>query len=116
MNWTRYTWAAFPKSHMDKGNSYELGPFASGSAPPVVAPFDFAAYGYGSCTAWATFLTSALKAVGVPARQVGSPCWNIGEFAGSATDNPNVSLCWSGGSPSSPGGKNLNNHNWVEYW
>merc|ERR1712224_960724 len=96
---------------------YELGPFASGSTPPVVAPFDFTAYGYGSCTAWATFLASALKSVGVPARQVGSPCWNTVEFAGLAVDNPNVSFCWNGGPPSGPfGGKYLNNHNWVEYW
>ena len=50
----------------------ELGPFAAGSTPPVVAPADFLTYGYGSCTAWAKFLANALRSVGVPAREVGS--------------------------------------------
>lgn len=114
MNWTAHSWADFPGS---KSNSYELGPFASGSSPPAISPFDFAAYGYGSCTGWAIFLTSALKAIGVPAREVGSPCWNTGEFAGLAASNSNVSTCWAGGRRGGPyGGKYLNNHNWVEYW
>mmetsp|Transcript_34628 Transcript_34628/g.77412 ORF Transcript_34628/g.77412 Transcript_34628/m.77412 type:complete len:234 (+) Transcript_34628:639-1340(+) len=114
MNWTRFQWKDYP-GRLD--NRLELGPFASGSTPPVVAPFDFAAYGYGSCTGWATFLTSALRAVGVPARQVGSPCWNTAIFAGPATENPNVSQCWAAGVNGGPaGGTYLNNHNWVEYW
>mmetsp|Transcript_96030 Transcript_96030/g.176474 ORF Transcript_96030/g.176474 Transcript_96030/m.176474 type:complete len:364 (-) Transcript_96030:3-1094(-) len=114
MKWTAHTWADFPGS---RSNTYNLGPFAPSSTPPVVGPFDFTAYGYASCTGWATFLASALKAVGVPARQVGAPCWNTAEFAGPATSNPNVSACWSGGPPDGPyGGKYLNNHNWVEYW
>ncbi|CAE8689458.1 unnamed protein product [Polarella glacialis] len=115
MNWTAFQWKDFPGK--SAGNTYELGPFASGTAPPVVSPTDFLAYGYGSCTAWAKFLASTLKALGVPAREVGSPCWNTGEFAGLATSNPNVSMCWQGGIPGAvAGGTYLNNHNWVEYW
>jgi len=115
MNWTSFKWADFPGK--SESNIYELGPFASGSTPPVVAPADFLLYGYGSCTAWAKFLSSALRAVGVPAREVGSPCWNTGIFTGLAESNINVSLCWQGGVSGGPvGGKYLNNHNWVEYW
>lgn len=60
--------------------------------------------------------------MGVPARQVGSPCWNSVyggmDFRGLAKDNTNVSLCWKGGVGSNKGvgGIFLNNHNWVEYW
>ena len=61
-------------------------------------------FGYGSCTAWASYLVAALKAVGVPAREAGSPCWNTGEFAGAAVNNQNVSACWSGGLPGGPSG------------
>ncbi|CAE7690328.1 unnamed protein product [Symbiodinium necroappetens] len=115
MNWTSFKWADFPGK--SESNIYELGPFASGSTPPVVAPADFLLYGYGSCTAWAKFLSSALRAVGVPAREVGSPCWNTGIFTGLAESNANVSLCWQGGVSGGPvGGTYLNNHNWVEYW
>lgn len=114
MNWTAFRWPASPRATT---NRYELGPFASGSTPPTIGPFDFTAYGYGSCTGWAKFLASALKAVGVPAREVGSPCWNTIQFAGLAINNPNVSFCWNGGRPDGPsGGVYLNNHNWVEYW
>lgn len=115
MNWTNFKWKSFHGG--SPGNVYELGPFASGSTPPVIGPFDFTAYGYGSCTAWAKFLISALKAVGVPARETGSPCWNTGEFSGLAHINPNVTTCWHGGPGGGPlGGKSLNNHDWVEYW
>ncbi|CAJ1383770.1 unnamed protein product [Effrenium voratum] len=113
MNWTSFRWPGYSGK---SANVYELGPFASGSTPPVVAPADFLLYGYGSCTAWAKFLASALRAVGVPAREVGSPCWNTGIFAGLATSNPNVSQCWQGGTSTQVGGQYLNNHNWVEYW
>lgn len=115
MNWTKFQWPSF---HGDsKTNTYVLKPFASGSAPPVIGQFDFTAYGYASCTGWSKFLASALKAVGVPAREVGSPCWNTGNFAGLAIHNDNVSACWGGGRPAGPfGGEYLNNHNWVEYW
>jgi len=115
MNWTAFQWTSF--GGRSPGNIYQLGPFAPGSTPPVIGPFDFTAYGYASCTGWAKFLASALKAVGVPAREVGAPCWNTAEFAGPATENPNVSLCWNGGRKAGPfGGKYLNNHNWVEFW
>lgn len=115
MNWTAFSWPDF-NGKATADNRYLLGPFALGSAPPVVAPTDFLAYGYGSCTAWSKFLVSALKAVGVPAREVGSPCWNTGEFSGLASANPNVSACWQAGANGESGGKYLNNHNWVEYW
>merc|ERR1740121_739138 len=116
MNWTARQWPDFP-GRRAPGNAYELGPFALGSTPPAVAPFDVVAFGYASCTGWAKFLASALNAVGVPAREVGSPCWNTVEFAGLARDNPNVSACWSGGRAGGPvGGKYLNNHEWVEYY
>lgn len=113
MNWTAFRWPGYSGKSI---GSYELGPFASGSTPPVVAPADFLTYGYGSCTAWAKFLANALRSVGVPAREVGSPCWNTGIFAGLATQNPNVSQCWHGGTREVSGGQYLNNHNWVEYW
>ena len=44
--------------------------WASSTAPPMVAPFDFLAHGWGSCTAWATMITYIARALGVPARQV----------------------------------------------
>ena len=114
MNWTAHAWPGYSGW---AANRYELGPFVSGSTPPVVSPADFALYGYGSCTAWAKFLASALKAVGVPAREVGAPCWNTGTFRGLAAENPGVADCWAGGPPGGPsGGAYLHNHNWVEYW
>ena len=65
-----------------------------------------------------------LRSVGVPARQVGTPCWNSAlggvNFTGSALDNPNVSKCWHGGAKHNGsmvfGNDYLNNHNWVELW
>lgn len=54
--------------------------------------------------------------MGIPARQAGTPCWNSGEFAGLAKENPNVTLCWHGGTATEVGASFLNNHNWVEYW
>lgn len=47
------------------------------------------AFHYASCTGEAILLVNALRAVGVPARMVGTPCWNDGV-----------------------GG----NHDWVEVW
>jgi transglutaminase-like putative cysteine protease len=103
-------------------SNYNLA-WSSSTSPPVTDPFAFAAYGYASCSGWATFITYMARAVGIPARQVGTPCWNqpLGgiDYSGLARDNPNVSLCWHGGigSPDgSVGGNYLNNHNWVEYW
>ena len=62
-------------------------------------------------------LTYVARSLGVPARQVGSPCWNsiYGDidFRGLASENANVSLCWKGGVGSKNGqvgGTFLNNH------
>lgn len=65
--------------------------FKSNSTPGVMAPLtETLARGYASCTGISIFLADALRAVGIPARVVGTPQWNI-----------------------STGG----NHNWVEvYW
>ena len=90
--------------------------WSSSTSPPIISPLDFVAYGYGSCTAWSTLLTYVARAVGIPARQVGTPCWNSGPFAGLATANANVSQCWHGGDATTSGGLFLYNHNWVEYW
>ncbi len=97
--------------------------WSSSTSPPIIDPFSFVAYGYGSCSGWATIVTYMAKAVGIPARQVGTPCWNQAygsmDYSGLAIDNPNVSICWNGGigSPDhTVGGIYLNNHNWVEYW
>ena len=62
-----------------------------------------------------------LRAVGVPARQAGTPCWNSEysgvDYRGLASENENVRLCWHGGSAArGHGGGFLNNHNWVEYY
>jgi hypothetical protein len=61
---------------------------------------------------------SARPALPTPS-QVGTPCWNSltpgADFRGLASANPNVSLCWEGGSAATGhGGAFLNNHNWVE--
>lgn len=62
--------------------------WSSSTSPPVLSPFDFAAYGYGSCTAFATLHAYAARAIGVPARVVGAPCWNGGDFAVSRPTSP----------------------------
>lgn len=142
-NWTGHAWADAPPP--PPGADYQLH-WSSSTNPPVVAPLDFVAYGYGSCTAWATLLAYAaqfcrnyraihrnaltpffrrlrytLRAVGVPARQAGTPCWNSEysgvDYRGLASENENVRLCWHGGSAArGHGGGFLNNHNWVEYY
>eukprot|EP01051_Picozoa_sp_SAG22_P014785 SAG22_NODE_1843_length_3455_cov_2.608760_6_plen_203_part_00 len=38
--------------------------WSSSTSPPVISPFDFTAYGYGSCTAFATLHVYAARAVG----------------------------------------------------
>jgi len=65
--------------------------FKGNSTPEVMAPLtETLAKGYASCTGISIFMADALRAVGVPARVVGTPEWNI-----------------------STGG----NHNWVEvFW
>lgn len=81
-----------------------------------MSPSDFIAYGYGSCTAFSQMLVLVARAVGIPARQAGTPCWNSGIFKGLAVDNANVSACYAGGTGDTHGGEYLNNHNWVEVW
>ena len=132
--------------------------WSSSTSPPVLSPWDFAAYGYGSCTAFATLHVSSLaprvegpfphrvaphsphkpdhtawsqlsseqvvyapsrdyaadlymhthslisawcwrqayaaRAIGIPARVAGAPCWNNGDFAGLASNNSKVIQCW----------------------
>lgn len=65
--------------------------FKGNSTPAVMAPLtETLEKGYASCTGISIFMADALRAVGVPARVVGTPEWNIA----------------TGG-----------NHNWVEvYW
>jgi len=48
--------------------------------------------------------------------QVGTPCWNGGDFRGLATSNANVTKCWAGSDGQTQGGAWLYNHNWVEFW
>ena len=90
--------------------------WSSSTSPPVTAPLDAVAYGYSSCTGKATFVTYIARAVGIPARVAGTPCWDSGPFAGLASHNKNVSLCWNGGSAQQHGGGYLYNHNWVEVY
>ena len=115
INWTDVAWPGAPGDHAQGAANV----WASSTSPPIIGPFDMAAYGYASCTGWSTTLSYALRAVGIPARPAGTPCWNQAEFAGLAVDNPNVTRCWHGGLGSddnATGGRWLFNHNWVEYW
>jgi hypothetical protein len=48
LNWTAATWAGAPSTD---GVSNQLV-WASSTSPPVVGPFDWAAYGYSSCTGY----------------------------------------------------------------
>ncbi|GAB5368300.1 hypothetical protein AAMO2058_001307500 [Amorphochlora amoebiformis] len=115
-NWTGFNWPDKPPGGGQNAN-YQIQ-WGSSTAPPIISPFSFVAYGYGSCTGWSTLLTFVARSVGIPARQVGTPCWNSGDFEGLAVNNPNVSKCWHGGDiqHGTVGGGFLNNHNWVEFW
>ena len=118
--WAQHYWPSSPRQFQTGADAYQID-WSSSTAPPVVGPLDFVAYGYGSCSAWATFLTYTLRSVGLAARQVGTPCWNSvyagRDFRGLASVNANVSLCWSAGSSKlGHGGGFLNNHNWVEVY
>ena len=121
LRWSKHYWPSSPKQRDPAApNAYTIE-WSSSTAPPVVSPLEFVAYGYGSCSAWATFLTYVARAVGLPARQVGTPCWNSVfegvDFRGRAAHNPNVSTCWRGGTrDAGHGGRFLNNHNWVEIY
>jgi len=64
--------------------------FKGNSTPQVMAPVsETLAKGYASCTGLSILVANALRAVGVPARVVGTPEWHL------------------------PAG---GNHNWVEAW
>jgi hypothetical protein len=91
LNWSAHVWADYP---VDPGQ--HVFQWSSSTNPPITAPSDFAQYGYSSCTGFATLLTFVARAVGIPARVAGTPCWNSGPFAGLATENPNVTQCWHG--------------------
>ena len=115
LEWTSHYWPDSPQQAGGR-NSYTIK-WSSSTAPPVVSPLEFVAYGYGSCSAWATFITYVARSLGIPARQAGTPCWNSVfegvDFRGLARRNPNVSDCWSGSSAAlGHGGGYLNNHNW----
>jgi len=117
--WSEHYWPSSPRQPGD-GSTYDIR-WSSSTAPPIVSPLEFIAYGYGSCSAWATMVTYVARAVGLPARQAGTPCWNSVyasvDYRGLALTNPNVSLCWGGGSDSrGHGGGFLNNHNWCEVY
>ena len=76
---------------------------------------------YITTKGWATLVSYIARAVGIPARQAGTPCWNSVfegvDFRGRASSNGNVSLCWHGGSAKrGHGGGFLNNHNWAEIY
>jgi hypothetical protein len=120
LNWPQHVWPAHPSAPHQTDYTLE---WSSSTSPPIINPFAFAAYGYSSCSGWASFLTYMARAVGIPARQTGTPCWNsiFGgvDYRGLAKDNGNVSVCWHGGIGSKGGkvgGNFLNNHNWMEYW
>ena len=118
LDWNRHFWPSSPVQPPKDGSTYRIE-WASSTSPPVYSPLEFVAYGYGSCSAWATYITYVLRAVGIPARQAGTPCWNSVysgvDYRGLSARNPNVSLCWHGGSSATGhGGGFLNNHNWVE--
>jgi hypothetical protein len=115
INFTATTWPGEPGNHPGMENDLVWG---SSTAPPVLSPFDWAAYGYASCTGWAIYLAYMARAVGIPARPVGTPCWNADEFSGLAKNNENVSKCWKGGNGSygHDGGRFLFNHNWLEFY
>ncbi|CAL1157541.1 unnamed protein product [Cladocopium goreaui] len=64
--------------------------FKSNSTPAMMAPVsETLTSGYASCTGTSILIVDGLRAVGIPARMVGTPQWNIP----------------TGG-----------NHNWVEVW
>lgn len=64
--------------------------FVAGSTPLIFDPMSVLVYGYASCTGLSILFASALRAVGVPARVVGTAAWN--------------------------GDPEKGNHNWIEVW
>jgi hypothetical protein len=122
LNWTNNNWDSRPTTTRESDYNIQ---WSSSTSPPIIDPFSFVAYGYSSCTGWATMLTYIARSVGIPARQAGTPCWNSIfegiDYRGRASDNSNVTMCWHAGLNSgnvNKGGINsyLNNHNWAEIW
>ena len=123
LNWTAHVWDSRPTTAHETDYNIQ---WSSSTSPPIIDPFSFVAYGYSSCTGWATMLTYVARSVGIPARQSGTPCWNSIfegiDYRGRAKDNSNITLCWHAGLNSNTnvnkGGINsyLNNHNWAEIW
>lgn len=64
--------------------------FSSGQTPLIFDPMSVIAYGYASCTGTSILFSNALRAVGIPARVVGTPAWY--------------------------GNYSQGNHNWVEVY
>eukprot|EP00928_Gymnodinium_smaydae_P073235 TRINITY_DN56472_c0_g1_i1.p1 TRINITY_DN56472_c0_g1~~TRINITY_DN56472_c0_g1_i1.p1 ORF type:complete len:377 (+),score=41.18 TRINITY_DN56472_c0_g1_i1:14-1144(+) len=64
--------------------------FKPQQTPLIYDPMSTVAFGYASCTGISLLLVDALRAIGVPARLVGTPAWNGSDAGG--------------------------NHNWVEVW
>jgi hypothetical protein len=64
--------------------------FKSGQTPLIFDPMSTIAFGYASCTGISILFCNALRAVGVPARVVGTPAWY--------------------------GNRTNGNHNWVEVY
>ena len=79
----------------DSGNescTTEIKPifFKSGQTPLIFDPMSTIGFGYASCTGISILFCNALRAVGVPARVVGTPAWY--------------------------GNRTNGNHNWVEVY
>ena len=64
--------------------------FRSSQTPLIFDPMSIVAFGYASCTGTSILFANALRAVGVPARVVGTPAWY--------------------------GNRTQGNHNWVEVY
>ena len=68
LDWPQNVWEAHPSAKDQSDYTIE---WSSSTSPPVINPFAFTAYGYASCSGWATFVTYVARSVGIPARQVG---------------------------------------------
>jgi hypothetical protein len=64
--------------------------FKSSQTPLIFDPMSIVAFGYASCTGTSILFANALRAVGIPARVVGTPAWY--------------------------GNRTMGNHNWVEVY
>ena len=56
--------------------------FKANQTPLIMSPFQVLKAGYASCTGLSIFLVDALRAVGIPARMVGTPSWIEAPFVG----------------------------------